>query len=58
MTRQEFIDRTDEFFRYRKALIIARLMLENLHEEADGEDLTMALDEIGAALAAGTGSKA
>lgn len=43
---------------YRKALIIARLMLENLHEEADGEDLTMALDEIGAALAAGTGSKA
>lgn len=41
-----------------KALTIARLMLENLHEEADGEDLTMALDEIGAALAAGTGSKA
>lgn len=56
--KERYADRTDEFFRYRKALIIARLMLENLHEEADGEDLTMALDEIGAALAAGTGSKA
>lgn len=33
-------------------------LLENLREEADGEDLTMVLDEIGAALAAGTGSKA
>ena len=67
--KERYADRTDEFCRYRKALIIARLMLENLHEEAeermkeryeeaDGEDLTMALDEIGAALAAGTGSKA
>ena len=56
--KERYADRTDEFFRYRKALIIARLMLENLHEEADGEDLTMVLDEIGAALAAGTGSKA
>lgn len=59
----EIIDRKDVEIgllknRYRKALIIARLMLENLHEEADGEDLTMVLDEIGAALAAGTGSKA
>ena len=56
--KERYADRTDEFFRYRKALIIARLMLENLHEVADGEDLRMALDEIGAALAAGTGSKA
>ena len=56
--KDRYADRMDEFFRYRKALIIARLMLENLHEEADGEDLTMVLDEIGAALAAGTGSKA
>ncbi len=56
--KERYADRTDEFFRYRKALIIARLMLENLREEADGEDLTTALDEIGAALAAGTGSKA
>ena len=56
--KERYADRTDEFFRYRKALIIARLMLENLHEEADGEDLTMVLDEIGAALAAGTGRKA
>ena len=56
--KERYADRTDEFFRYRKALIIARLMLENLHEVADGEDLTMVLDEIGAALAAGTGSKA
>lgn len=56
--KERYADRTDEFFRYRKALIIARLILENLHEEADGEDLTMVLDEIGAALAAGTGSKA
>lgn len=56
--KERYADRTDEFFRYRKALIIARLMLENLREEAEGEDLTMALDEIGAALAAGTGSKA
>lgn len=58
MMKERYADRTDEFFRYRKALIIARLMLENLREEAEGEDLTMALDEIGAALAAGTGSKA
>ena len=56
--KERYADRTDEFFRYRKALTIARLMLENLREEADGEDLTMVLDEIGAALAAGTGSKA
>ena len=59
--KERYADRTDEFFRffrYRKALIIARLMLENLHEEADEEDLTMVLDEIGAALAAGTGRKA
>ena len=58
MMKERYADRTDEFLRYRKALIIARLMLENLREEAEGEDLTMALDEIGAALAAGTGSKA
>lgn len=32
--------------------------MKERYEEADGEDLTMALDEIGAALAAGTGSKA
>ncbi len=56
--KERYADRTDELFRYRKALIIARLMLENLHEEADGEDLRIVLDEIGAALAAGTESKA
>lgn len=56
--KERYADRTDEFFRYRKALIIARLMLENLHEVADGEDLRIVLDEIGAALAAGTESKA
>lgn len=56
--KERYADRPDEFFRYRKALTIARLMLENLREEADGEDLTMVLDEIGAALASGTGSKA
>lgn len=56
--KERYADRTDEFLRYRKALIIARLMLENLHEEADGEDLRMVLDEIGAALAAGNESKA
>ena len=56
--KERYVDRTDEFLRYRKALIIARLMLENLRVDADGEDLTMVLDEIGAALAAGTGSKA
>lgn len=56
--KERYDARADELFRYRKALIIARLMLENLHEEADGEDLRMALDEIGAALAAGTESKA
>lgn len=49
--KERYADRTDEFFRYRKALT-------NLHEEADSEDLKMALDEIEAALAAGTGSKA
>ena len=56
--KERYADRTDEFFRYRKALLIARMMLECLHEEADGEDLRMVLDEIGAALAAGTVSKA
>ena len=56
--KERYADRTDEFFRYRKALTIARLMLENLREEGGGKDLTMGLDEIGAALAAGTGSKA
>lgn len=45
--------RADESRRYRKALLIARLMLESLRMEADGEDLTMVLDEIGEALAGG-----
>lgn len=45
--------RADDSRRYRKALLIARLMLESLRMEADGEDLTMALDEIGDALASG-----
>ncbi len=39
---------------YRRALHIARLMLESLRDCADGEDMTMALDEIGGALARGT----
>ena len=56
--KERYADRTDEFLRYRKALTIARLMLENLREKADGENLTIVLDEIGAALAAGTGRKA
>lgn len=56
--KERYADRKDEFFRYRKALIIARLMLENLHEVADGEDMRIVLDEIDAALAAGTESKA
>lgn len=34
--KERYAGRTDEFFRYRKALIIARLMLENHHEEAAG----------------------
>lgn len=52
MTRQEFIDRT--------GFTPTEDHFKAIHEEymADGEDLTMALDEIGAALAAGTGSKA
>lgn len=45
--------RAEVSLRYRKALLIAKLMLENLREEADGEDLTMTLDEIGSALALG-----
>lgn len=47
--------RADESRRYRRALHIARLMLESLRDCADGEDMTMALDEIGVALAKGSG---
>ncbi len=51
--KKHYAEFTDEFLRYRRALLIARLMMESLRDCADGEDLTMVLDEIGAALAVG-----
>lgn len=56
--KERYADRTDEFFRYRKALMIARLFLKALKPAANSEELVMTLNEVGSALAAGTESKA
>lgn len=56
--KERYADRTDEFFRYRKALMIARLFLKALKPAANSEELVMTLNEVDSALAAGTGSKA
>ena len=56
--KERYADRTDEFFRYRKALMIARLFLKALKPVANSEELVMTLNEVGSALASGTGSKA
>lgn len=56
--KERYADRTDEFFRYRKALMIARLFLKALKPAANSEELVMTLNEVDSALAAGTESKA
>lgn len=56
--KERYADRTDEFFRYRKALIIAKLFLKTLKPDANSEELVMTLNEVDSALAAGTESKA
>lgn len=56
--KERYADRTDEFFRYRKALMIARLFLKALKPAANSEELVMTLNEVDSALASGTGSKA
>lgn len=56
--KERYADRTDEFLRYRKALMIARLFLKALKPAANSEELVMTLNEVDSALASGTGSKA
>lgn len=56
--KERYADRTDEFFRYRKALMIARLFLKALKPAANSEELVMTLNEVDSALASGTESKA